>query len=291
MIFAVLIAPEKGRRKSKRDFILAGVMFILGLGLALTTKNVFLKSDNVVIWDGAYSPSEIYETFSDKKQSMLVSGIYEYAFRDLYMTLGIFQHADPDDIRFIDNYVESRDQHEKNEMSGIFEGKNLILIQLEAIDTWELCPEHMPKLYAIKQESMVFENHYTPAYITAGTFNTEFMANTGLFPAETGTSTSVYTRNDYSYSIANLFSKADYSSNSFHGSEGNIYNRGSIHQALGYEKYHAGSDMKMSDYMLDTQLMNGYENMTAPDKFFDFIITISGHGPYNDKTASYLRHG
>lgn len=291
MIFAVLIAPEKGRRKSKRDFILAGVMFILGLGLALTTKNVFLKSDNVVIWDGAYSPSEIYETFSDKKQSMLVSGIYEYAFRDLYMTLGIFQHADPDDIRFIDNYVESRDQHEKNEMSGIFEGKNLILIQLEAIDTWELCPEYMPKLYAIKQESMVFENHYTPAYITAGTFNTEFMANTGLFPAETGTSTSVYTRNDYSYSIANLFSKADYSSNSFHGSEGNIYNRGSIHQALGYEKYHAGSDMKMSDYMLDTQLMNGYENMTAPDKFFDFIITISGHGPYNDKTASYLRHG
>ena len=291
MIFAVLVAPEKGRRKAKRDFLAAGVMFILGTVIALMTKYVFLRPDNVVVWDSTNSQAEIYETFSDTKQSMLVSGVYEYAFRDLYMTLGIFRHADPEDLRLIDDYIESRDKHENNDMSGIFKGKNLILIQLEAIDTWELCQEYMPNLYAIKQESIVFENHYTPAYITAGTFNTEFMVNTGLFPAETGTSTSVYTRNVYPYSLASLFSKAGYSSNSFHGSEGNIYNRGSIHLALGYEKYNAGSDMSMSQYTLDTQLMNGYEDMTAADEFFSFVITISGHGPYNDKTASYLRHG
>lgn len=291
MLFAVLIAPEKGSRKDKREFLIAGAMFVLGAALALMTKNIFLRSDNVVVWDGTSAPSEIYETFSDTKQSMLLSGIYEYAFRDMYLTYNIFQHADEEDISLITDYVQSRSEHEKNIMSGIFEGKNLILIQLEAIDTWELCQAYMPSLYSIKQNSIKFENHYTPAYITAGTFNTEFMANTGLFPAETGTSTSVYTRNSYPYSIANLFSKAGYSSNSFHGSEGNIYNRGNIHTNLGYEKYHAGSDMSMSQYTLDTQLMNGYEDMTAADKFFSFVITISGHGPYNDKTPSYLRHG
>lgn len=291
MVFAVLVAPEKGRRRAKREFLMAGVMFILGTALALTTRFVFLKFDNVVIWDGAFSPGEVYETYSDTKQSMLISGIYEYAFRDLYITLGIFQHADAEELEMIDSYIESRGEHEKNDMSGIFEGRNLIVIQLEAIDTWELCREYMPNLYAIKQESIVFENHYTPAYITAGTFNTEFMANTGLFPAETGTSTSLYMRNAYPYSLASLFSQAGYSANSFHGSEGEIYNRGSIHPALGYEEYHSGSDMNMSEYTLDTQLMNGYEDMTGADKFFSFVITISGHGPYNDKTAAYLRHG
>lgn len=291
MLFAVLIVPEKRRRKAKREFLMAGAMFVLGAALALVTKYVFLRSDNVVVWDGASAPTEIYETYSDTKQSMLLSGIYEYAFRDLYLTYGIFQHADEEDLSLITDYVQSRSEHEKNSMSGIFEGKNLILIQLEAIDTWELCQNYMPNLYSIKQNSITFENHYTPAYITAGTFNTEFMANTGLFPAETGTSTSVYTRNFYPYSLASLFTRAGYSSNSFHGSEGNIYNRGSIHTNLGYEKYHAGSDISMSQYTLDTQLMNGYADMTSADKFFSFVITISGHGPYNDQTPSYLRHG
>ena len=34
--------------------------------------------------------------------------------------------------------------------------------------------------------------------------------------------------------------------------------------------------------MLDSQLIEGYDLMTAGDPFFSFIITFSGHGPYTD---------
>ena len=52
-------------------------------------------------------------------------------------------------------------------------GKNVIMVQLEAIDTWMLQEAYMPNLAKLKSEGLVFTNHYTPAYISAGTFNTD----------------------------------------------------------------------------------------------------------------------
>lgn len=48
-------------------------------------------------------------------------------------------------------------------------------------------------------------NHYSTLYISAGTFNTEFIANTSLIPPSSGIDTKVYKDNYFPYSIANLF--------------------------------------------------------------------------------------
>ena len=137
---------------------------------------------------------------------------------------------------------------------------------------------------------MVFTNHYTPAYITAGTFNTEFMVNTGLLPAASGTSVSVYTQNAFPNALPQLFRAAGYTANSFHGSGPEVYNRGSIHENLGYEAYHSGEDMGMADHTLDSQLLSAYDAITAGDRFFSFIITYSGHGPYTEENPIFQRH-
>ncbi len=87
----------------------------------------------------------------------------------------------------MDQYVaEYEAAQTDNEYTGLLAGKNVILVQLEAIDTWMLQEAYMPNLSKLKAESISFTNHYTPAYITAGTFNTEFMTNTGLLPATGG---------------------------------------------------------------------------------------------------------
>ena len=36
----------------------------------------------------------------------------------------------------------------------------------------------------------------------------------------------------------------------------------------------------MDDYMLDSQLLRGYDQIVSDEPFFSFIITYSGHGPY-----------
>lgn len=60
----------------------------------------------------------------------------------------------------------------ESDYTGLFQGKNLLLIPLEAMDTWMLSQDYMPNLYKRKQQSMVFANYCTPAHITAGTLNT-----------------------------------------------------------------------------------------------------------------------
>lgn len=165
-------------------------------------------------------------------------------------------------------------------MTGVFKGKNVMLFLLESIDTWLLTEDYMPNLYALQQAGINFENHYSPMFISAGTFGTEFTVNTGLVAPTNGISNSAYSTYAFPFSLANLFENEGYTANSFHSSSGGIYNRGVVHINWGYEKYHSWYDMGMEDYQRDSEMINGYDLMVAPDKYFDFILTYSGHGPY-----------
>lgn len=264
------------------------VTAVLGVVLLLVTRFTVLGSSGVVIWNQSEDPAFLYEDFSDSRACLSIFGVYQYTFRDIQRLLPRQATLSADELADIDAYATGR-THEDNEMTGLLEGKNLILIQLEAIDTWML-EEYMPALRAAKENSIVFANHYTPAYITAGTFNTEFMVNTGLLPAAAGISPSVYSQNSFPNSLAHLFRAKGYTANSFHGSSGDVYNRGPIHVNLGYEAYHSGTDMGMQNYMMDSQLITAFDEMVSDAPFFTFIITYSGHGAYSETNPIYLAH-
>ncbi len=285
VVLAAVLTPRE-RPKFK-----AAAIAVAGLALILVTRYAILgQSSNTIIWDQNSDPAFLYEDFSDSRACLSMLGLYQYTFRDLTKALNIGgTHISDSEAAEIAAW-QAEKSHEENEMSGLLEGKNLILVQLEAIDTWMLTEEYMPNLWALKEQSIDFTQHYTPAYITAGTFNTEFMVNSGLLPAESGVSTTVYTQNAFPNSLANLFRQAGYTAQSFHGSEGSIYNREAVHKNLGYDEYWSGSDMGMENYTLDRYLINGYEEMTGQEPFFSFVITYSGHGPYGETNQIYLAH-
>ena len=287
MVLAILLVPKE--RESRRFRLIAGggPLAVGALGI-LAVCLVFFRGADTMIWDMGSDPATVYENFTDTRSSLSLLGLYHYTFRDIQLVLfpGGGSLTDEEAAEVVD--FAAQRGHESNTMSGLLAGKNLILIQLEAIDTWMV--DYMPNLKAVKEQSVVFSNHYTPAYITAGTFNTEFIVNTGLLPATTGTSTSVYTRNAFPNSLPHLFREEGYTAESFHGSEGNVYNREQIHLNLGYEDYHSGSEMGMADYTMDSDLMAAFDDMTDDAPFFSFIITYSGHGPYSEENPIYLAH-
>ncbi|MBQ9852401.1 MAG: sulfatase-like hydrolase/transferase [Ruminiclostridium sp.] len=261
--------------------VIAGVHFLY-----------FPKMDTVV-WENTDkdAAAAAYQDYTNSTNALMVSGLYQYTVRDLWICLRPAGSLSQEEEQAIDGYIAEYEAGQApNEYTGLLAGKNLILVQLEAIDTWMLSKDYMPNLWQVKQESLSFTNHYTPAYITAGTFNTEFIANSGLLPATGGIPTSVYTRDSYPYSLANLFAGAGYTCRSFHGSEGTVYDRENIHKNLGYESYHGGQSMAMEVYMMDRYLMNGFETMTEGDPFFSFLITYSGHGPYGEDSGIYQAH-
>jgi len=249
------------------------------------TKGAFLS------WDNYMRKDAIYENFTDTNECMMLTGLYQYTFRDFFLSYGIqYRFFDFNDtVSALDAYYAGAEVDPDNEMTGAFVGKNLILIQLEAIDTWMINDICMPTLTSIQENSLDFTNYYAPMYLAAGTFNTENIVNTGLVSPFTGALNSIYTRNYYPFSLAHLMRSAGYSANSFHSQRGQVYDRETIHLNWGYETFYSGAAMGMADLELDSDMMSGYDLMVSPDhNFLTFIVTYSGHGAYLDSEVSRM---
>lgn len=285
----LVVVPPRVRKAS----VLSGLgAAAVGVALIAGTHIMAFPDSDDILFDNTGKQAAItaYHDFTNNTNSLLVSGLYQYSARDLWyqffpMGAGELTDRDKADIQsYIADYEAEKTD---NAYTGRLAGKNLILIQLEAIDTWMLTEDYMPNLYALREGGIDFTQHYTPDFIGPGTFNTEFIANTGILPATGGISSSVYARDDFAYSLANLFNAAGYTSRSFHNGDETTYDRGQVHPNLGYERYYSGYAMGMENTALDRYLMSGFETMTEGDPFFSFVITISGHGTYTEDNPIY----
>lgn len=288
-IIAVFLIPKE--KYSIVRVMSSILLFGVSVGGINYVKSTIYDQELFLSWDNYQRKNAIYENFTDSNKSIMLTGLYQYTFRDFCLSFGVYDilTSGTETIENLDEYYEQVVPDEDNQMTGVFEGKNLILIQLEAIDTWMINDICMPTLTALKGQSTDFTQHYAPMYLAAGTFNTESIVNTGLVSPFTGAKTTVYTRNSYPFSAANLFKEEGYVARSFHNSRGDVYDRDISHLNWGYEQYYSGTDMGMPDIELDSNLISGYDLMVnSEENFFSFIVTYSGHGAYLDSTVSEM---
>ena len=96
----------------------------------------------------------------------------------------------------IDAYVASLEPSKKNGMTGLFAGKNLILISAEAFTAEVIREDLTPTLYRLATKGIQFTDFYQPA--GAGTTGGECQNIFGLSPALGGSSVkSTATYNNY----------------------------------------------------------------------------------------------
>lgn len=285
------LTPPGGRKLYDRLATLAAA----ALCVAAVNWNVRanLTASIMEIHFDMYQESLLYEDFTAPNECLLLAGMYQYTFRDFCLTYGVYDRLSrtfsgevDGTFEALDAWYANKEPDPDNAWTGRFKGKNLILVQLEAIDDWLVTEQFMPNLYRIRQESLDFTQTFTPLYLYAGTFNTEMIVNTGLVSPFTGSTPSMYSRNAYPDSLAHLMTEAGYSANSFHRSSGSVYNRAVVHENWGYAHYYSGEEMGIEDLDFDTELMRAYDTMTAEEPFLTFIITYSGHGPYLDSAVS-----
>ena len=288
MLCAVIFTPQThvGRRGGIAAAVLAAAC-AAGIFVVHTTqmpRGGAVEHSEYLAWDNAESHdtlADAYAEFTNANRCLMFSGLYQYTVRGAVVTLWPQTTADTERIAELDAYYAAHPkQAADTPMTGAFAGKNLILIMMESVDDWLVTPEYMPNLYRLEQEGVYFRNYYAPIFLAAATFNSEFTANTGMIAPEYQVRNSYYTEHALPYSLANLFRDAGYSARSYHAANPNIYNRGQIHLNFGYESYNDYGDLGMDDYMLDSQLLRGYDQIVSDEPFFSFIITYSGHGPY-----------
>lgn len=238
-------------------------------------------------WDSWKYPRYVYDNFTNQPWMMQVSGFYEYIQRDFYTTFLKSNEVDQSEYDRIDEYFMTRGELEANEMTGLYKDKNVIVVMMESMDDWMIDPTYTPALYWMSQNGMNFTDHYAPIFGSGATFNSEFAFNTGNYSPNAGNAAYSFSKNNFSYSIANLFKNAGYEVNSFHYNEPEFYNRATMHINMGYESHTSFVEVT-NDYdqsVLDTVMVDNdeiYEKISQHDgKFFDFIITYSAHLPYS----------
>ena len=288
-IFVIVKMPKQEKTDIKRIavVIIAFIVIHLLIPISYGNENTALK------WNNFNNPKNIYESFYDKNKAMKVSGFMEYSMRDFYLTfLKPEEPDDPEEIQFLKDVYDTKTQNTPNEYTGIFEGKNVIFLQLEGIDTWLLNEADMPNLYALMNNSFIFENHYSYYNGGGSTFNSEIAVNTGFITPITITRNAyTFNTNNFCHSLAYLLGNKGYSVNAFHMNSGEFYSRKSNYINWGYDNYHGLVDeQKYTDisYGLDRELIlntDFYDKMFKQEQdtpFMEYIITYTPHTPFGE---------
>lgn len=283
VVYKKMVVAEKSN--PKRIFVIFVVFLVAHtfIPFLLGPANSKLK------WNTFNNPRNTYNNFSDCNKSMKVAGLYEYSFRNFYITfIKPEEKISEEDEAFLDETYDTEDTKALNDYTGIFNGKNLIFLQLEGMDSWLLTKKDTPNLYNLLNHSINFTKHYSMYTGGGSTFNSEFAVNTGF------TTPLSYIENVYSFStntfpntMARLFKKDGYVVNAFHMNSGDFYSRGVNYKNWGYDNYFGlkdSGDYNNDSYMLDRELILNetfYNNMFKQNKpFVNYIITYSPHTPF-----------
>ncbi|MBU1143870.1 MAG: sulfatase-like hydrolase/transferase [Firmicutes bacterium] len=236
----------------------------------------------------------LYSTLFNRTQFATRFGTFNLLVSDLSDTLTPrFNH--PKDQAYLDSYFENNHKnHQNNEYTDIFLGKNLIFILAESYDELALSEELTPNLYKLKTEGIDFQNHFTPVFQRT-TSDTEFIFNTSLVPSiEDGPTSFMFHNNSYSTSLANLFKKAGYQANAMHANYKEFYTRHISYEGLGYEHFYGRDELGLNDdnKKFDSIFYSYAKDYILPEvsPFFSFVITYSGHSPYTEKHAVAHKH-
>lgn len=193
-------------------------------------------------------------------------------------------------LNALNKYFISRNITEKNEYTGLFEDKNLIVIMMESVNDIFINPEYYPNFNKLVSEGWYWENNYSPRNSCA-TMNNEFSGMTSLYSIYNTCTASKYSSNTYYESMFNLFNRNNYVTFSAHNYTESYYPRKTIHSNMGSGEYF-GVEKLGIDYSNEyinwanddefmTEVLNIIDNKTANnEQFMTWLTTVSSHQPY-----------
>ena len=149
-------------------------------------------------------------------------------------------------LKKLNNYFMSRPISQKNDMTGIFKGKNVIIMLLESVNEIAILNEEdFPTLYKMYHEGISFTNNFSPRN-NCSTGNNEMTVNTSLFTINNSCTANSYTKNDYPEAYMSMFKKLGYSTSAYHDYTQHYYYRATYFPHMGADKYYGVDQLGMA---------------------------------------------
>lgn len=196
----------------------------------------------------------------------------------------------------MNEYVKSTPASSQNEYTGLFKGKNLIMICAEAFSHAAVSEELTPTLYRLTHNGFYFSNYYQPSW-NGSTSTGEYSMLMGIAPLmDVRTMPATEGHNLY-FTMGNQLHRLGYTGDAFHNGGYEYYSRHLTHENLGYDKYVAlGSGMEDLSrwWPTDSEMFEGTIPTYIDEQPFSvYYMTGTGHFPYtadNLVTLEYIDH-
>ena len=312
-----VLAKETNSRKGALSLLIGLIgLFSLGLGLLLLNKDPDCKAKlttdynydtsvrslgmlssiasdvRYLIWGNPYVnefndyiPEEVIEDDTNEESSEQEEVIYLR--NELPVDFdSLIETTDSETLKNVYSYLSDQQGSYQNEYTGIFEGKNLILICAEAFSKEVIDPVLTPTLYRLANNGIVFEDYYQPAW-GGSTSSGEYSVLTGIIPVEQVNSVYSAIGKDLKFTLGNQLKALGYYSAGFHDGEYTYYDRHKTHMWFGYDTWMGrGNGMEKGCPFTWPESDLDMFKYTVPmfieqDHFNIYYMTISGHANYS----------
>jgi phosphoglycerol transferase MdoB-like AlkP superfamily enzyme len=204
-----------------------------------------------------------------------------------------------EDKKNLAGWLESRRGNEREDLGssgeafGAAKGKNLIMIQVESLQSFVLGLEAggvevTPNINRLAAESLVFTRAFNQT-ASGNSSDAEFMSNTSLFPTAKGVAFMRFAGNHFD-SLGSELKSRGYATAAFHADRPGFWNRGHMYPALGFERYFSRNDFEPGERIglglsdrdfFGQSLLRLAEMRDGARPFYAFLVTLSSHYPFN----------
>ena len=268
----------------------------------MTIKTLTVGGILAVLFSITLTPLDVTRFAKQWNREYIVMrfGIYIYQFNDAVTSLkpkinSLFGY-DEAMKDFKDYYKDVKDSNDTNEYTNIFEGKNVLVIHAESMQTNLMDlqfngNEVVPNLKRIANEGMFFTNFYSQ--VSVGTSSdSELTFNTSLMPTQSGTAFVSYFDRTYQGTPKFMNDKGYYTF-SMHANNADFWNRRNMYEHLGYKKFYSKETYEvskenivglgLSDKEFFKQSIEKLKTINEEnEKWYGLMIMLSNHTPFSD---------
>ncbi len=220
--------------------------------------------------------------------------VIEYGYNVLDLDFDALNKKANSEQKKLNTYVSSLTPSKQNEFTGLFKGKNLIMISAEAFSAEVINPELTPTLYRLANKGIQFTDYYQPA--SAGTTGGEYQNIFGMLPTAGGKSFKNTAENLNYFTMGSQLNRLGYYGKAFHNNSYTYYSRNKTHINLGYSDGFMGYGNGMEAYVKKAWPQSDYEMFsgTLPtyidkEHFNVYYMTVSGHSNYTKSGNSMTK--
>ncbi len=194
----------------------------------------------------------------------------------------------------LDRYVMAQPASSQNDHTGLFKGKNLIMITAEAFSGALIDRQLTPTLYRLAENGYRFTDFTQPS--SAGTTGGEFQILFGMLPVDGGVSLKKTKNYHNLMTMGAQLDRLGYEGWAFHNNTYTFYDRHETHNNLGYSNGFTAVGSGMEEYITDQWPESDLEMIrgTMPlyleqDKPFNvYYMTVSGHNGYSPASSAMV---